>query len=184
MNLNGILKKFPSVRVSKREYYLFYGVVILVICFCMERFVFYNIFSQLNLLDRKVAMLSVNYRKAKTLVANKEIIMKAATVYKDYLESPLSAQQNPLSNILSHIESLARKNGGILIDMKPGKGVVKISTHKVYTIEIGLLGSLVQVTNFIADLQKDDILMEIDMATFTLKEELLQLEARLSVIVF
>lgn len=184
MNLSGIFKKFPSVRVSKREYYLFYGVVVLVICFCMERFVFYNIFSQLNLLDRKVAMLRVNYRKAKTLVANKEIIMEAAEIYRDYLELPLGSQQNPLSSILSHIESLARENGGILIDMKPGQGVAKISTHKIYTIEIGLLGSLAQVTNFIADLQKNDILMEIDRATFMPKEELVQLKARLSIIVF
>lgn len=184
MNLINIFKRFLSARISKRERYLFYGVVIIVVCLCLERFVFHNIFSQLNLLNRKIQMLELNYQKAKTLINNKEIIMKAVTVYKDYLSSPLSSQENPLSSILSHIESLARKNAGVLVDMKPGQKVTKTSTHSTYTLEIGLQGNLSQVTNFIADLQKSNILVELERASLTPKEELLQLKAKLSVIVF
>jgi Tfp pilus assembly protein PilO len=184
MNLNNLFKRFIAGKLSTRERYLFYGVIFLVGAFCLERFVFHNIFLQLNLLNKKTAMLKLNYQKAKTLIANKEIITEAGESYKKYLDSPLSKQQNPLSDILSHIESLARKNGGVLIDMKPGQQISKTSTHSTYTIEVGLQGNLSQVSNFIADLQKSNLLIEVERISLTPKEELLQLRAKLSVFVF
>ena len=129
-------------------------------------------------------MLNLNDEKARTLIANKEIIINTAATYKDYLDSPLNSQQNPLSDILSYIESLARKTGGTILDMKPGKEANKTSIYSTYTIEIGLQGTLSQITNFIVDLQKSDILVEVQRATLIPKEDQLQFKAKLSVFVF
>lgn len=129
-------------------------------------------------------MLELNYQKAKILIANKEKIMEAAVVYKEHLDSPLSSLQNPLSVILSDIESLASKSGGALLDMKPGQKVSKTLTHSIYTIDIGLQGNLTEVTKFIVDLHESNLLAQLDRAALAPRENLLQLKAKLSVVVF
>ena len=70
------------------------------------------------------------------------------------------------------------------MDMKPGQEESKISTHSTYSIEIGLQGSLSQITNFILDLQKSNILVEVQRATLTPKEGLLEFKAKLLTFVF
>ena len=184
MNLISTFKRFSSGAISKRERYLFYGVITLVVIFIFQQFIFRNIILQLNSLNRKIAVLQINYQKAKTLVANEDTIKRAAGGYKQYLQSELSGQKNPLSSILSQIESLARESGSTLVDMKPAQQESQTSAYATYTIDIGLQGNLVQLLNFISGLQKSNILIEIQKATLVPKEDQLQLKAKLSVVVF
>ncbi|MFH1678283.1 MAG: hypothetical protein ABH914_01535 [Candidatus Omnitrophota bacterium] len=184
MIIKDIFKRFLSPKLSKRERFLFYGVLMITAFFCLERFVFRNIFLQLDLSNKKIIILNLKYQRAKALIANKEIIINAAQAYKDYFDSSLGSQQNPLATILSHIESLAREGGGVIVEMTPGQQVTKASTHSIYTIDIVLQGDLSQVSAFIVDIQKSNFLMEISRATIIPKEQLLQFKAKLSVFVF
>jgi hypothetical protein len=177
-------KSLAFSKLSKKERSLFYVVLALLAIFLMERFVLRNVFTQLTYLNNRIARLQLNYQKAKSLIANKEEIINTIEKYKNYLEAKSSEGEDSLSQILSLLEAVARKNNIALSDIKPSQSIKQTKNSLVYTVDLGLQGSPEKIMHFIADLQKAECLFEIERANLIPLEDSLQLKMTLLTVIF
>ena len=177
-------KSFAFSKLSKKERRLFYLVLALVALFLMERFIFRNIHAQLTTLNSRIIRLQMNLQKARTLILNKEAILKTAAGYKTYLDEKFSEEEDPLSQILSMLESIARKSSIVLSDIKPAQSVKQTASYLIYSVDLGLQGNPEKVMRFIAALQEADFLFEVERANLAPVEDSLQLKMKLSTVVF
>ena len=184
MSKDFLPKSIAFSKLSKKERHLFYIVIAVLLVFLMERFVFRNIYSQLTTLNNQISRLQLNYQKARALITNREEIEKTAQEYKSYLQAKSSEGDDSLSQILSLLETLARKNSIALSDIKPSQSVKQTQSYLVYTVDLGLQGSPEQVMRFVADLQEAEFLFEVERANLTPIEDVLQLKMKLSSAVF
>ncbi len=184
MNIKDILSKLSLNQLSKKERYLAYAIAVLLLIYVLERFVFSSIFSELGSLENKIRLLRRRNNEARLLIANKEAIVKYAVQYNKYLQTKTVEGSDSLSQILSLLESIARNNNIALSDIKPGQTLSKTSSYSVYSISIGLQGSLTKVTNFIAALHESDVIFDIEKTSIKMADGLLQLKMEISTVVF
>ncbi|MGD9014575.1 MAG: type 4a pilus biogenesis protein PilO, partial [Candidatus Omnitrophota bacterium] len=141
-------------------------------------------YSQLTTLNNQISRVQLDYQKAKSLIANRQEIEKTAQEYKSFLQTKSSGGDDSLSQILSLLEALARKNDIALSDIKPSQSVKQTQSYLVYTVDLGLNGNPEQVMRFVADLQEAEFLFEVERANLTPIEDALQLKMKLSTAVF
>jgi len=177
-------KSLAFSKLSKKERHLFYVVLALSAIFLMERFVLRNIYTQLTYLNNRIARLQLNYQKAKSLIANKEEIRKTIEEYKNYLEAKSSEGEDSLSQILSLLEAIARRNSIALSDIKPSQSIKQTKNCLVYAVDLGLQGDPEKIMRFIADLQQAEFLFEVERANLMPLEDSLQLKMTLSTAIF
>ena len=102
-------------------------------------------------------------------VRQKDQIEKEFEKFVGYVERSGSDEEE-VAKILGEIESLARQSGIYLVDMKP-QAPKDIDFYREYTIEIEVEGEMIQLTQFLHQLNISPQLLRIKKLRLTSKEE-------------
>lgn len=179
-----IFRKFSLAKLGKRERYFVYLICVLLILFLLNRFIFQSIANTLKHLNEETAKQELIYKRSLGLVSNREDILSYFENYKKYLSSQKESIRDSLPQILSYLESSARKNNVTVIDVKPKKKVTENVYSFHYSIELALEAGLSSILDFFYELNKGNFLIDTKEVSIGLKEDTIQLKVELESIIF
>lgn len=159
------------MKLSKREKYLFYSVIILTFLFSMERLVFHPLAAKLTLLNQEILDQEVKLKKALMLQGRREKILNEYEDYKGYLKIEASSREEVVARLLKEIERMARESKVSLVDIKPQAQPKKVGDYKKYGIEIESEAPMEQIVDFLYRLQNCGLLLRVEKLSLNPKDK-------------
>ena len=151
--------KFLS-RLSKRERFILYGTVCIVLLLVLDRLVIYPIFSKMDELNKEIKKKEVDIRKNLRILAHKDSILEERKRYASFLTSSKSEEEE-MTSLLKEIEGLANNSSIDLVDMKPA-GLQKEGSSERYVINLNCEADMENIVDFMYSIENSEKLLSIE----------------------
>lgn len=167
-------------RLSKRERYILYITVVVVISVLFEKVVLSPIMERLNKLNREIFIQEKKLERYVRILAQEDLIASEYKKYTPFIRQSRSDEEQ-MSELLSEIEKMANKTSIFLTDIKPGK-IEKVGRYREYSIKIGTESEIGHLANFIYQLEQSPRLLRVkDFYLTPKKKESPILKARMTI---
>ncbi len=167
-------------KLSKRERYILYITLVVVISVLFDKVVLSPIMERLNKLNREIFIQEKKLEKSIRILTQEELITSEYKKYTQFLRQSHSDEEE-IAQLLSEIEKLAGKTSIFLADIKPGK-VEKVGRYKKYTVKIEIESEIGHLANFIYQLEESPRLLRVrDFYLTPKKKESPILKARMTI---
>ncbi len=148
--------------LKKREVFLFYAVIMLLVGWFVIRIVFVPFHEKLSELDRKVVLEEARLKRGACLLEKKEEIVKAYERFESYYSLRNLSDEEVVASLQKELLDIGNGSGLTIQDMKPQKEVASDKVSRHYSINIKAEGSLTQFINFLYALYNSQFLFSID----------------------
>lgn len=165
------MHKGEKMKLSKRERYLLYGVIILAFFIFLERLVFHPLSGKLTTLNQEIFRQEVRLKKALTLQSQKERILKDYKDCEPYLKLKKVSDEEVMAKLLKEIEQMARKSRTSLVDIKPRAQPKTMHGYKKYAIELQLEARMEEIVSFLYNLRECGLLLRTEKFSISPKDE-------------
>lgn len=146
--------------LSKREKYLFYIIMALIILWIGMVFIIKPLLDKWKGLDEKISLASLKMEKNRKILSLKEKIQSDYDNFASAIKKK-SSEEEEMAKFLTEIESLAQSSLVHISDIKP-RSAKKTRFYDEYVIEVEAEGDISQVSKFIYDIQDSPRLLKID----------------------
>jgi len=161
--------RFIFSRLSKRERYILYISIAVIIAVFFDRVVLRQVRNRLNKLNSEILIHEKRLQRSLYIASQEEAISKEHKRYTEYVKQTYSDEEEK-SKLLSEIEKLARKSSVFLADIKPGP-VKEAGPYKEYTVEIETESKISFLADFIYQLEKSPRLLRVKDFRLTPKKK-------------
>lgn len=167
-------------RLSKRERYIVYITVVVVISILFDKVVLSPIIERINKLNREIFIQEKRLEKSLRILAQEELITSEYKKYTQFIRQSRSDEEE-IAEFLSDIEKLVRKSSVFLADIKPGS-VITAGPYRKYTVEIKTESKISYLADFIYQLEESPRLFRVkDFRLMPKKKDSTTLKMRMTV---
>jgi len=154
-----------TLKFSKREQILLGAAVIIITVAVSYSFVIDPLAGAFFRLNRQIETGLLKLDKSYKLLGMKEAITAEYNNYEGYIK-PVRSEEEEMASMLKAIESIARKNGISITNIRPQP--VKARTfYKEFIFEINAEADIGNISKFIYELQTSENLLRVTKLTLT-----------------
>ncbi|MFH1996091.1 MAG: hypothetical protein ABIJ27_03725 [Candidatus Omnitrophota bacterium] len=153
--LTGLLSK-----LSKRETYILYVGVVLVVLLSIERAILSPVLMKQKKLDREIMLQEELIKRSAIVFAHKDRLKKDAEEYGRYL-SKTESEEKETNTFLTEIERLAKENKIFLASVRPA-GMEKGTAIRRYRMALELEANMASLFAFFYEVETAELLIAID----------------------
>ena len=146
-------------RLSKRERYILYITVVVIVSILFDKVVLSPITERLNKLNGEIFIQEKKLEKSLRILAQEELITSEYKEYTQFIRQSRSDKEE-IAELLSEIEKIASKTPISLADIKPGK-IEKVGHYRKYTVKIETESEMDHLANFIYQLELSPRLLRV-----------------------
>jgi len=146
-------------RLSKRERYLLYITVVVLVSILFGKAGVSPIMQRLSKLNREIFVQEKKLEKSLRVLAREELIRSEYKKYIQFVRQSRSDEEQT-SELLSEIEKLADKTSISLSNIKPGK-IEKVGRYRKYVVRIEAESEIGHLASFIYQLEESPELLRI-----------------------
>ncbi len=158
-----------SLRLSKREKYVFYILIAVLIAVFFDRVILRQVMDRLSKLNSEILIQEKKLQKSLYILSQENSITKEHEKYTKHVQQTRSDEEER-AGLLSEIEKLARKSSVFLADIKPSL-TEKTEPYKKYTVELKIESEIGYIIDFIYQLEKSPRLFRVKDFHLTPKEK-------------
>ena len=163
--------KLPTLtQLSGREKKILYVVIALLVVLVGYHGIWTPMTHKFSELDDEIFATQMRFRKAKTLIRQKNDVVEASKKYVNLEKMDAGTDEEEIAKLLNFVEQTARKDSTSLSDVKP-QPVKSDKVTKEYAVELNAEGELTSLIEFIYELEHSEQLLKIEKVDIAPKEE-------------
>ena len=157
--------------LKAREKILLYVTIGVISLFVMERVFFYQFRKKLKNLYQQIKVSEANLRTGLEVQKRKETILAEYQKYQTYLTTPNVSDGDRVASFLKEVERIAQESGVSIINLNPKNEPLQLVDYKQYTVDLRIEGDVEAVVDFLYQIQKSPLLIQLENLSISAKGE-------------
>ena len=146
-------------KLTKRERYITYISIAIVVCVFFDKAVFTPVMDKLESLNAEIIIQEKKLQKSMQILLQEDYISSEYKEFAQHIKQERSDEE-AIAILLSNIEKMAKNSSVSIIDMKPAP-VEKLEFYKRYTIGVEVEAKIGHLADFIYQLEKTPQLLRV-----------------------